>query len=45
MGFLVIEMDIRKECRETIACNLERKNIKNLGAILTKKVRVFCFQS
>lgn len=43
MGFFVIEMDLRKEYRETIAYNLGRKDIKNLGAILTIKVKVFCF--
>lgn len=43
MGFFFIEMDLRKECRETIAYNLGRKDIKNLGAILTIKVKDFCF--
>lgn len=43
MGFFVIEMDLRKECRKTIAYNLGRKDIKNLGTILTKKVRVGFF--
>lgn len=44
-GFFVIETDLTKGCRETITCNLGRKDIKNLETVLPKKVRGFCFQS
>lgn len=28
--FFIVEMNLTKDCRETIACNLGRKDIKNL---------------